>query len=311
MKTNFMDYVKFENELKKERISTCLIYQNGEIKYNFYKNSKSETKLFKINSVTKSVLSMLIGIVIDKGFIESVDVPITKFFPNIESKKRDITIEHLLTMTAGYDWQEWGEWGGRPFPMINSKDWIQYVLEKEMVNKPGEKMIYDSGASQVLSAIIQMVTNEKLSTFAKRMLFDPLGIKEFIWHEDSKGINIGGFGLSLTTDDLLKLGILMMQKGKWNNTQIISSEWIEKSTKAKYHTYPHVGSYAYHWWVLENNELKDLDSTIYFAMGYGGQFIFISPKNQFVAVFTSAKYINTSTPLKIIQKYYPLLLTNE
>ncbi|MES9684976.1 serine hydrolase, partial [Gottfriedia acidiceleris] len=228
-----------------------------------------------------------------------------------ETKKRDITIEHLLTMTPGYDWQEWGEWGGRPFPMINSKDWIQYVLEKEMVNKPGEKMIYDSGASQVLSAIIQMVTNEKLSIFAKRMLFDPLGIKEFIWHEDSKGINIGGFGLSLTADDLLKIGILMMQKGKWNNKQIISSEWIEKSTKAKYHTYPHVGSYAYHWWVLVNNELKDLDSTIYFAMGYGGQFIFISPKNQFVAVFTSAKYINTSTPLKIIQKYYPLLLTNE
>lgn len=306
-----MNFLKLENDLKKEHISTCVIYQNREVKYCFYKNSKSESKLFKINSVTKSVLSMLMGIAIDKGFIESVDVSISKFFPTIETKKRNITIDHLLTMTPGYDWQEWGEWGGRPFPMINSKDWIRYVLEKEMVNNPGEKMIYDSGASQVLSAIIQMATNEKLSSFANRMLFEPLGIKEFIWHEDSKGINIGGFGLSLTTDDLLKLGILMLQKGKWNNKQLISSEWIEKSTEAKFHTYHHVGSYAYHWWVLKNEELNDVDPTIYFAMGYGGQFIIVSPKQQLVVVFTSAKYIHTFTPLKIFQKYFSSFLVKE
>ncbi|PEL06705.1 serine hydrolase [Bacillus sp. AFS017336] len=304
MKINTMNYEQLEDELVKERIATCIIYQNGEIKYKYYKNTKSETKLFKVNSVTKSVLSMLIGIAIDKGFIESVKTPISEFFPNIEPNKKELTIEHFLTMTAGYDWQEWGEWGGRPVPMINSEDWVQYVLEKEMVNSPGEKMIYDSGASQVISAIIQIVTKEKLAYFANKMIFEPLEITEFIWHEDSNGINIGGFGLSLKPNDMLKLGILMLQNGKWNNKQIISSDWVSQSTKAKFHTYHHVGSYAYHWWVAENDEPKTVDSSIYFAMGYGGQCIIISPKQQLVAVFTSAKYIETNVPLKIFQKYF-------
>lgn len=305
-----MNYIKLENELKKERISTCLIYHNNEIVYRYNKNLKSESKLFKINSVTKSVLSILMGIAIDKGFIENVKVPIQQYFPNIEPEKREITIEHLLTMTAGYEWPEWGEWGGRPFPMINSKDWIRYVLEKEMVSKPGEKMIYDSGASQVLSAIIQMATKQKLVDFARKMLFEPLGILEYEWHEDSKGINIGGFGLSLKSEDMLKIGILMLQNGTWKNKQIISSEWIKNSTNAKYHTYDHVGSYGYHWWTPSSEEMNSIDPNLFFAMGYGGQFIIVSPKHNMVAVFTSAKYINTFIPLKIFQNHIPLMINS-
>jgi len=281
-----------------------LVYKESEVSFQYYKNLKSESKLFKINSVTKSILSILIGIAIDKGIIESVQTPISVYFPTIDQSKKDITIEHLLTMTAGYEWPEWGAWNGRPFPMINSMDWVNYILEKNIVAKPGEKMNYDSGASQLLSAILQKATKSKLSVFAENMLFKPLGIHEYLWHEDSKGINIGGFGLSLTTKDMLKIGILMMQKGVWLGKQLVSSEWVEQSTNAKYHTYDHVGSYGYHWWVLLNDELKINNPPIFFAMGYGGQYIIVSPEQKLVVVFSCAKYIDSFIPLKLYRKYF-------
>lgn len=297
-------FKELENEIKKERISSCIVYKESEISFQYYKNKKSESKLFKINSVTKSILSILIGIAIDKGIIESVQTPISVYFPTIDQSKKDITIEHLLTMTAGYEWPEWGAWNGRPFPMINSMDWVNYILEKNIVAKPGEKMNYDSGASQLLSAILQKATKSKLSVFAENMLFKPLGIHEYLWHEDSKGINIGGFGLSLTTKDMLKIGILMMQKGVWLGKQLVSSEWVEQSTNAKYHTYDHVGSYGYHWWVLLNDELKINNPPIFFAMGYGGQYIIVSPEQKLVVVFSCAKYIDSFIPLKLYRKYF-------
>lgn len=303
-------YDELKKEMIKERISSSVIYRNGEIEYQYFKNVKSESKLFKVNSVTKSVLSILIGIALDKGLIESIKSPITMYFPITDPSKRDITIEHLLTMTPGYDWPEWGEWGGRPFPMINSNDWVNYVLEKNMITEPGVKMIYDSGSSHLLSAILQKATNQKLSDFAEEVLFEPLGIQEYVWHEDSKGINIGGFGLSLKTNDMLKLGILMLQNGKWLNKQIVSSDWVDSSTSKKFHSYDHIGSYGYHWWILLDKNQNSYDPTIYFAMGYGGQFIIVSPLHNLVAVFTSAKYIETSSPLKLFKKYF-LLEPNE
>lgn len=297
-------FKELEIEIKKERISACMIYKEGKISFQYFKNTKSETKLFKDNSVTKSILSILIGIAIDKGFIESVQTPIINYFPSIDQSKRDITIEHLLTMTTGYEWPEWGEWNGRPFPMINSMNWVDYILGRKMIANPGEKMNYDSGASQLLSAILQKVTKRKLSVFAEDMLFKPLGISEYIWHEDSKGINIGGFGLSLLTKDMLKIGILMLQKGIWQGKQVVSSEWVEQATSAKSHTYDHIGSYGYHWWVLLNEEPKKNDPHIFFAMGYGGQYLIISPEENLVVAFNCAKYINSFIPLKLYQKYF-------
>lgn len=291
-----------ETEMKKERISSCLIFNEGETVFQFYKNQKSETKLFKVNSVTKSVLSILFGIAIEQGFIDGVNTPISKYFPTIEDAKREITIENLLTMTPGFEWPEWGEWGGRPFPMINSKDWTRYILEKKMITTPGVEMVYNSGASHLLSAILQKVTNGKLTDYAEKVLFKPLGITDYEWHEDSKGISIGGFGLSLKACDMLKIGILMVQNGKWFNKQIISQEWIRNSTVAKFHTYDNVGSYGYHWWIMADENRKPIEPYTYFAMGYGGQYIIISPEIELVVVFTCAKYMETIIPLQLFKK---------
>jgi CubicO group peptidase (beta-lactamase class C family) len=205
-------------------------------------------------------------------------------------------------MTPGFEWPEWGEWGGRPFPMINSKDWTKYILQKKMITNPGVEMVYNSGASQLLSAILQKATNGKLTDFAEKVLFKPLGITEYEWHEDSKGISIGGFGLSLKACDMLKIGILMIQNGKWNNKHIISEEWIKNSTVPKFHTYDNVGSYGYHWWIMTDEHRDLVEPHTYFAMGYGGQYIIISPEIDLVVVFTCAKYMDTFIPLKLFKK---------
>ncbi|MBS4216782.1 serine hydrolase [Bacillus sp. FJAT-49711] len=289
-----------EKEIKKEKIGSCLIHHRGKAIFQYYKNRKMDNKLHKINSVTKSIVSILIGIAIDEGLIKNVQTPIVTYFPNLEETKKLITIEHLLTMTPGFKWEEFGDWGGRPFPMINSHNWVQFVLDKELTTAPGEKMAYNSGCSHLLSAIIQKVSGTTLEKYAFEKLFKPLAINEYRLHQDSKGIGIGGFGLSLKSEDLLKIGLLMLQKGIWENKQIVSKEWVEASTSKKYEGYDWIGSYAYHWWVLEDERLS---FPTYFAMGYGGNYIIINPAFEFVMVFTSELYNHTLLPMDLFKKY--------
>ncbi|MCR2821818.1 serine hydrolase domain-containing protein [Lederbergia panacisoli] len=291
-----------EKEIQKEKINSCLIHHKGETIFQYYKNRKMENKLHKVNSVTKSFVSILVGIAIDEGLIKSVQTPIFPYFPDLEDDiKKQITIEHLLTMTPGFKWEEFGDWGGRPFPMINSNNWVQFVLEKELVTAPGEIMSYNSGCSHLLSAIIQKASNMTLEKYAFEKLFKPLEITDYRLHQDSKGIGIGGFGLSLISKDLLKTGILMLQNGVWKNKQIVSKDWIEASTSKKYEGYDWIGSYAYHWWVLEDARLS---SSIYFAMGYGGNFIIINPAFEFVIVFTSELFNHTFLPMDLFKKFF-------
>lgn len=294
---------QLEQAIKKEKIASCLIYHRGETVYQYYKNKKMEHKLFQINSVTKSVLSVLIGIAIDKGLIEGIHTPISHYFSDVEDEKKQITIEHLLTMAPGWEWGEFGAWGGRPFPMINSKNWVKFILETKMETDPGLHMAYNSGCSHLLSAILQKATNGKTAAYAEKVLFRPLGITDYRWYEDSKGISIGGFGLCLQTADMLKIGLMMMEGGVWLNKPIVSDSWISSSTSAKYHTYDSIGSYGYHWWVLVDENRQAYDPNLFFAMGYGGQYIIVSPEHQFVVVFTSELYNDTFLPLRIFKKY--------
>ncbi|MGE8204661.1 serine hydrolase domain-containing protein [Heyndrickxia sp. NPDC080065] len=289
---------QLEQEIKKVKIASCLIHHENEMVFQYFKNKKMENKLFQMHSVTKSVISILMGIAIDKGKIDSIKAPISNYLSNVPEDKRNITMEHLLTMTPGYEWGEFGEWGGRPFPMINSKNWVKFVLEKNMETEPGMKMAYNSGASHLLSAILQKAANDKSSAYAEKELFKPLGITDYRWYEDSKGISIGGFGLCLKSKDMLKIGIMMLERGGWSNKQLVSDEWVSSSTTAKYHTYDHIGSYGYHWWVL-----TDESPNIFFAMGFGGQYIIVSPSHKLVVVFTSELYNDTFFPLHIFRKH--------
>jgi CubicO group peptidase (beta-lactamase class C family) len=271
--------------------------------FQYYKNKKMEHKLFHIHSVTKSVVSILIGIAIDQGLIEDTHTPISHYFPDVDDEKKQVTIEHLLTMTSGWEWGEFGSWGGRPFPMINSKNWVKFTLEQKMESSPGLHMAYNSGCSHLLSAILQKATKVTTAAFAEKMLFKPLGITDYRWHEDSKGITIGGFGLCLQSADMLKIGLMMMEGGVLLNKRVISDSWISSSTTARYHSYDSLGSYGYHWWVLVDENKQAYNPNLFFAMGYGGQYIIVSQEHQFVVVFTSELYNDTFLPLRLFKNH--------
>lgn len=250
-------------------------------------------KQHKVNSVTKSVLSALYGIAIQQGYIENEDVPISNYFPEIDDLKKEITIRHLLTMSSGLRWP-----GNEA--MIPSKNWVKFILNQPVESEPGTHMKYSCGNSHLLSAILQKATRIKTVDFAKKNLFSHLGIQEFKWYEDAQGISIGGFGLTMKIEDMMKFGFLYSQNGHWNSKQLISAEWIEKSTN---HNSTARSSYAYHWWILNDQDVGCEEDKTFFAMGMGGQYIFVNQERRLVTVFTSNLSDNTSSPIQYFQNY--------
>ncbi|WP_256757510.1 serine hydrolase [Cohnella sp. WQ 127256] len=285
------------------KIDYCEVRLRDQVIFTHERNAQSKDNLHKINSITKSVLSLLIGIAIERGELPSIQTSIAQYFPEaLEESKEDVTIENLLTMTPGWDWPEMGDWGGLPKPMINSPDWVKYILSRPMKYSPGKRMFYDSGSSHLLSAIVQKISGMTTADYAEKYLFKPLGIEQYRWHSDAKGISIGGFGLELKAPDLMKIGQLMLHKGRWNNEQLVPEHWVTKSTTAHHHTYDHIGSYGYHWWIMASDD-KPISPAIYFAMGYGGQYIFVIPEHELIVTFASTLYKHTFLPYRLFKQF--------
>ncbi len=264
-------------------IHSILIIRNGHMVLDAYFWPHSNGLKHIIHSCTKSIMSALIGIAIDKGYIQNVDQPIMDFFPdktfaNMDDLKKSITLENLLMMASGLKCRDsyLYRWAGL-YEMRYSTDWAQYVLDLPMAEPPGEKFEYCNGVSYLLSVIIQNTTKMKTLDFAKKHLFEPLGIIDIGWATSPQGVDIGYGGMWLKPHDMAKFGWLYLNKGRWGNKQILPSAWVEVSTRG------HIDAtlfdhYGYQWWV---------DSAGYYmAVGYKGQRIFVVPEKNIVAVFT-------------------------
>ncbi|MCD9021782.1 serine hydrolase domain-containing protein [Cohnella silvisoli] len=297
---------KLDNLLQqatKTKIDYSEVSVGNQVVFTHARNSQSPHKLHKINSITKSVVSLLIGIALDRKHLHSVHTPLSDYFPSLRDVEYPLTVEHLLTMTTGWDWPEMEDWGGRPMAMINSSDWLKYILSRPFKHNPGTRMIYNSGSSHLLSAILQKVTGMTTAEYAEKHLFKPLGIDEYRWYSDPKGIVIGGFGLELKAPDLHKLGKLMLGKGRaGTGTEVVSEAWIEQSVKPRFHTYDHIGSYGYHWWIMRPNGEEPAAPQPFFAMGYGGQYIFVVPERELVVTFASTLYKQTFLPYRLFKE---------
>ncbi|UCE54304.1 MAG: serine hydrolase [Desulfobacterales bacterium] len=275
-----MEHVKTYNF----SIDSILIVRNGYVVLDayFYPFLKGQKHI--IHSCTKSIMSALIGIAIDKGYIKSVDQPITDFFPgkefaNMDDLKKSITLENLLMMASGLKCRDsyLYRWVGL-YEMRNSSDWAQYVLDLPMSEAPGERFEYCNGVSYLLSVIIQNTTGMKTLDFARKHLFGPLGIVDVGWATSPQGVDIGYGEMWLKPHDMAKFGWLFLNKGRWSNKQILPSSWVDVSTRG------HIGAalfdqYGYQWWVDSEG--------FYMAVGYKGQFIFVVPQKNLVVVFTS------------------------
>ena len=245
------------------------------------------TDLHTMQSVTKSVTSVLFGIAKDEGLIPSVDSPTLPFFTNYTTHQTDqrsasMTLEDLLTMRSGIEWDEanYDEAHNSCILMEASDDWIQFVLDNPMDTMPGQQFEYNSGASVLLGKIVREATGKRIDKWAEEKLFGPLGI-DYYWKVTPKGeIDTEG-GLYLSTYSLAKIGYLMMNDGQWEGQQIVSKEWVAQSLKPTV-ALDETRGYGYQWWVpsQENGQMK-----IFAGNGYGGQFLMVSPEHDLLLVF--------------------------
>ena len=270
-----------------------------------------------IHSDTKSITSLCIGIANDKGFIKSVQQSIFDYLPDYQYLKIDnkeyITIEHLLTMTSGLRWEEWGvSLGSIKNDQIGIWFWkdgpIIYVLSRNFVAEPGKKFNYSGGDIQILVEILKNATAMQIDEFSEKYLFEPLGITSFDWWlVFSTGEIQGAGGLKLTPRDMVKVGAMMLNKGMWDGKRIISEEWVAKCSK------PYSGNrnikvpgedlgkvgYGYTWWTKESLKYGQM----FFALGWGGQKIIVIPDLDMVIVFTGANYNSKVHNFEILERF--------
>jgi CubicO group peptidase (beta-lactamase class C family) len=253
-------------------------------------------------SVGKSFTGALVGIAIREGYIEGVDQRVADFFPahaglQDDPLKQAMTIEHLLTMTSGLYWPEsaamYSSSGNVMNQMMRSFDWVRFVLDRPMAAAPGAVFNYSSGASHLLSAIIQEATGERTLAFARTYLFEPLGLSRVSWLSDPHGIAFGAGGVRLTPRDMARFGQLYLQGGVWNGEQIVPAEWVEDSVARQVSAHGAASYYGYQWWVR--------GSGIYAAHGYRGQRIFVIPDLDMVVVLTGD--LSGNLPSVVLSNY--------
>lgn len=264
-------------------VQSLIIQKNGEIIHEAYNGSIDGNDPTNIKSASKSIISLLIGIAIDNGFIEDVEQPIGDFFPeyfeqNADSAKAAITLQDLLTMRSGLEttsFRNYGRW-------VMSDNWVEFTLNQPFVEEPGGRMVYSTGTSHLLSVILTEATGMSTRAFANKYLFEPMDIQIGGWDRDPQGYYMGGNNLAVSPRDLLKIGTMMMDVGEYNGQQIVSKQWIMESvqiyTRSNYNPY----NYGYMWWRRMVAEYQ-----LFFAWGNGGQYIMILPELETVISITS------------------------
>jgi CubicO group peptidase (beta-lactamase class C family) len=282
-----MDGMRLEAAMeaaKKQNLTLhgVLVIRHGYIVFEKYFAPYDAISSHSLFSCTKSFVSALVGIAIDKGYITDVNRQVLSFFPqnsfaDPDPSKQAITIENLLTMSSGLNWLEADETYDKMYS--SSRDWVKFVLDLPMAVRPGLMFNYSSGCSHLLSAIIQKTSGMNTYDFARATLFGPLGIKDPSWERDPSGIPIGGWGLSLSPRDMAKLGYLYLHEGKWEGKQIVPAHWVRSSTQPRIKA-DGGWQYGYQWWV-------DQSLSFFAAIGRYGQSIFVVPSLDLVVVFTA------------------------
>ncbi|MFB9326544.1 serine hydrolase domain-containing protein [Paenibacillus aurantiacus] len=278
-------------------MNAIVVVRKGKLAYERYWRGASPERAHHVASVTKSILSALIGIAIDHGHIRDVDQKVLDFFPERQPDPanlliRDITIRHLLTMTAPYPFEDWRE----PLDQLCMQpDWAAYTLNKAGLGGKLGDFKYSTSGAHLLSVILTRSTGRSAREFANERLFRPLGMREIPaygmtaygfdelfgqavrgWVEDPNGHSTGGWGLTLTTRDMARFGLLYLNRGRRGEAPILSPAWIDASTAMNEH------GYGYLWWVREEDGVR-----AYMALGDGGNAICCLPDQELVVAATS------------------------
>jgi CubicO group peptidase (beta-lactamase class C family) len=282
------------------RIESLLIVKDNKLILEEYFYGYEKTRLHKIYSCTKSITSLLLGIALDRHPDIKIDQSIFSFLPEYDSlktkDKENITLKHILTMSAGLEWNEY------PKEMYEMDDRIGYVLSRPMNAKPGEKFHYNSGYTAIIGYIVHTLEGKNAEEFADKLLFQPLGITKYIWKTHKNGNLEFWNGLQMLPRDMAKIGLLVQNDGKWNDNQLVSKEWIDESTRP-YIAESKFFNYSYHWWIRskdneswwnDTNPEKDNNYDIIIALSWGGNYIMIVKELNLVVVTTASNFDNGS-----------------
>ena len=267
------------------RAHSLLVSWRGELVLERYFNGMRAARLANIKSASKSVISALVGVAVDRGLIAGVRQPISAFFPDLlgnsaDARKRAITIEDLLTMRSGLETtsnRNYGAW-------VQSQNWVRHVLNRPLLNPPGATMEYSTGSTHLLSAILTKATGKSTWQFAQETIAKPLGFQLAQWPRDPQGVFFGGNDMLMTPRQMLAFGELYLRNGRRNGQQLVPERWVADSQIPRTQSRRESDRfYGYGWWIREL-----AGHPAFYAWGYGGQFIFIVPDLDLVVVTTSS-----------------------
>ncbi len=290
-------------------VHSVLIIRRGYIVAEQYYNPEfSRDSLHYVYSCTKSILSAAFGIAREKAYISNLDTAILDFFPEyaVENPgtKDQINLYHALTMSDGLEWNEmqylYGDERNTFTQWRNEGGKNEFVLNRPQNSDPGVSFNYNSGISQLLASVIEKQTGTRLDSFVKEELFTPLGIKHYNWQLNPDGVARGYSGVYLSPRDLAKFGLLYLENGNWEQSQVLPEEWVRESTDKHILRRDIPGFYyGYHWWVHENGLIA--------AVGFGGQLLMIIPEYDLIVLFTNyhnqEDSFQTDTPWRLLDTF--------
>lgn len=272
------------------RVRSLLVVRNGRLVLEQYYRGNHADSLNDVRSVTKSVMSTLVGIALEQGHLSSLDQTLGEFLgPELEGldpDKAEISIADILTMTTGLEWPENNGSRSAYNDWITSGDWVSHVIEQPLVDPPGSRFNYNSGAIHLLGIVLERATGQRLPDFANAHLFGPLGVDRVRWEALPDGTFNGGAGIDLRPRDLARLGQLFLQDGHDGLGQRVPRAWVRTASRSAFPWQASYGtltalSYGFLWWT--NGERPEA----FFAWGYGGQFVYVVPSFQLVVVTTT------------------------
>lgn len=264
-------------------ITGLLIAQRDSPLVERYYRGMTPERAVNVKSISKTLLSPLVGIAIRDSLIDGVGQPVAEILPehfrDLDSTRRRITVGHLLTMTSGLEstsFDNYGRW-------VTSRHWVRHILRRPMECEPGACWGYSTGNSHLISAILTRVSGKSTLAYARDALFRPLGIPLAPWDRDPQGVYLGGNNMRLRPRDLLKIGQLYLDEGRYEGRQLVPPAWILASWRSYAVSPWNDNDYGYLWW-----SRSMAGERVHFAWGYGGQFLFVVPGAELVVVVTSS-----------------------
>jgi CubicO group peptidase (beta-lactamase class C family) len=255
-----------------------------------------------VRSISKSVTSLLFGIAQEQGVVGKLSTPVLGFYPELKDiatpDKQRINLEDLLNMSNGLRWHEGEGTFNDELKLMWKKDIPRYVLSHDMEKRPGIAFNYNGGGTAVLADIIAQNSDQAFDDYARDHLFQPLGIQDWEWVSDIHGRPLSFSGLRMRPRDIAKIGRLVLNKGRWGNTQVVPEAWIERSLQPKFVTGVSNFKYGYQWWAGSVEwQGKTLDW--HAGFGNGGQRLFIVPDLDLVVVTTAGAYDESATAIHV------------